>query len=438
MYANRLVKTAPPRDLLTGIAVVAVCALATRDTFAATIRWALSISNLTLLWYAVDLLVAVGIVLFLRTAVRSHSALPWFAVAVIAIGLFTGSYFLSSAPLFLISATKMFLPLLLGWSFAGTDITVGRPWLVKYLTALCIIAVIGILISPYVEFPWASFKIETFGVERKGGETRWIQGQTRFAGFAGQNALAAMTVFMPLILIYKRLKPFSVAVLTALCLVSAIVTTSRTAIVATLLLAVWLAAARYLSPALRSVSSYRYVAIASLIFALTPIFLISFGSTVDLSRSYGALSSFQERIQLSWQYPFRYWYDARPEALLFGCGAGCFTSPMMYTDKILISRAVDNFYIETIIMFGIFSIFQIAIMISSPFKEVDRAKILAFALFNVIASLTDGYTIATLCFIAGYATSASFKADRCLASGGGHPKPGIADTYRRKVAAFEG
>ncbi|MBK8375551.1 MAG: hypothetical protein IPL18_11980 [Sphingomonadales bacterium] len=218
---------------------------------------------------------------------------------------------------------------------------------------------------------------------------------------------AAMTVFL-LIMLHRTLPRNITLLLGALALWATLIATSRTA---TGVLAVFLAyffVIAYITPAWRSVAAHRTLATASFALVLVPILSVGLLQTVDLGEFSNALRSFQERVEISWQYPFSFIYGRWPEALFFGCGVGCFTAPMKYTQLSIFLKPVDNFYVLSLIMYGWSFFIIIGAMLLSTRMSVDRVKLVLITALNMYSVTVESYSPSIFTLLIGYATSDVF------------------------------
>ncbi|MFV8096483.1 hypothetical protein ACNQ25_25415, partial [Enterobacter cloacae complex sp.6730737] len=93
-----------------------------------------------------------------------------------------------------LSSLKSLTPIFVGFAFYNRSATEFR-WARVVLILVLILSVIGVLLNPYMEYPWVGLTTNAFGVEQTAGKLWWASGEVRYGGLAGDNTMAAFTIF---------------------------------------------------------------------------------------------------------------------------------------------------------------------------------------------------------------------------------------------------
>lgn len=400
-------------DRLAAIAAVVCSLYVIRDVGAAFWRWILDSINLPLLWFSVDVagFACFGLFCWWFLLQRS-SPVATFFVSIYVLSIAVAFATVDTSPTWLFAGAKMFIPFFIGLCFAGRTLSDhGRLRLV--LIGTCVVAFIGVALDQLFEFPWSATSLTQFGVEKTVERVWWIQGQLRIGGFSGESTTTALMAFLSWLLVVRTLKPGLAFTLLGLVIYVAVITTSRTALVAASVVGVFLFFSVFMFAELRSVRSHRIVAVGSFGLVAIPLVLIVFSASIDFADINPSLRSFQIRIDESWRYPFTFFTSNSPQSLIFGCGIGCMTYPMAYSEWAVYRSPLDNFYIMLYSMFGISTLAVIGLAIKGVSDENDRSRLIAIVGFNLVGLTLDANSPA-IClivfgFTAGSTLALSFK-----------------------------
>lgn len=400
------------------------CTYATRDALTGSLRYLLGHLHLAGIWFVPDLMSFVALAYFTWAfAVRRQSAWAILLTIMVFSSTIIGWLFMSSSSFALISSLKLFSPIYVGFCFAGRDV-VKANWARNYIYFLVVASTIGLILSPYIDYPWVGMTIESFGQTRDVGRVWWAGGAMRYGGLAGDSTMAAYMCLFPLILIHRRL-PKIVFIPTALAVGYALqVSTSKTAIGCGLLFAAYYLAVEILGIKREDIRFQRRIAQWSFVLIAIPFVLMLALGGVDLTRIDPMLFSLQDRINNTWVFPFTYLAENFPVGLITGCGLGCFSYPMVYTGLKDLLVPVDNFYVITYVMMGApFALFVVG-MFTATTKSVDRQKLVLMAIINVYVVTVQCYGPSTATIMIGYAFSDMFL-------------PQLREWHRKRRAAAE-
>ncbi|KZX53889.1 hypothetical protein A3711_02820 [Erythrobacter sp. HI00D59] len=336
---------------------------------------------------------------------QRSSPVATFFVSIYVLSIAVAFATVDTSPTWLFAGAKMFIPFFIGLCFAGRTLSDhGRLRLV--LIGTCVVAFIGVALDQLFEFPWSATSLTQFGVEKTVERVWWIQGQLRIGGFSGESTMTALMAFLSWLLVVRTLKPGLAFTLLGLVIYVAVITTSRTSLVAASVVGVFLFLSVFMFAELRSVRSHRIVAVGSFGLIAIPLILIVFSASIDFADIDLALRSFQIRIDESWRYPFTFFVENSPQSLIFGCGMGCLTYPMEYSEWAMYRSPIDNFYIMLYGMFGLSTLVIIVLSMIGVSREIDRGRLVGILGFNV-AALTIDANSPTLCLLVfGYSISA--------------------------------
>lgn len=380
-----------------------------RDTLAAPLRYGLDIAGLGAAWFVVDAIGFAALVAFAwHFALRRQSPMAIYAVLLLAVSLFVAAATIAPEPAFLASALKMILPLYVGWLTTGMKLAgtgtrrerIGRGLLV----AACLVTIAGIALDVAVDLPWAGMTVDQFGIAKTVGKVWTIQSAERVGGMAGESTAAAAIALFAWLLVHRSLRPaLSVALGLAVAAACA-AATSRTALVVAIIAVMYVAMESYFLVRLRERAAHRAVALASFAMVIVPLALVALASAVRLDAIAPDLASVQERIESSWRYPFILLADRSPGSLVTGCGLGCMTFPMRYSEWAGLLRPVDNFHIVSLAMFGLGYLPVLAGMVVAAARERDRTRLLLLAALNLYTFALEGWSPSFTLFAIGYAS----------------------------------
>lgn len=385
--------------------ILAGCAYLLRDSFAALWRWLLDLAGLPFLWFAVDLLGIAALAAFAwQFGLRERAPFAIYALAILPISLFIAAATVESDPAFLFSAGKMILPLYAGWLLAGLDLA-ALPRARKILLFACIATIFGVWLDQFVTFPWMGLSVDQFGVTKTVDKIWWIRSVTRFSGFAGESTGAAAVALFTFLIVHRQLRPAAALALGLGVMMACLVATSRTAFAVAGVATACIAAQGLLIAQMRSHAAHRLAAVSSFAAVLVPLALVAAASTIRFEEVTPALASFEQRIHASWQYPFTLLADRSPASLIFGCGLGCLTFPANYSGWANLLQPIDNFYIVSLAMFGLFFLPVALGMVLAAMREKNRTKLMLILAINLYTLSIEAFSPAFTLFTIGYATS---------------------------------
>lgn len=370
---------------------------AIRDTLTGSIRFYMDMFHLSSLWFVPDLLAFGIMVLFIRQAVFINRSLPALIFMLsFVLAAVIGVIYMNQSRLAFMTAVKAVVPIFVGMAYMGRSVTEERYARIVLFTMMSV-SIIGLVLAPYADYPWVGAEINNFGFAKTVGKLWWDGGVIRYGGFAGDSTMAAFMVVFPYVLLHRHLPHWANILLWPLMWHAVDISTSKTASgVLGIFIAYYIFIYFILPPARRHGANI-YTALLSYIVVLAPVVMILLFSGARLDANNRSLFSLQDRIDNSWQLPFTYLTDTYPLGLVTGCGLGCFSYPMTYTEMAKYWVPVDNFYITTYLFLGapfvIFLIFQLL----SIHRIKDDTKLILIFLLNV-------YTITIACYGPSFAT----------------------------------
>ena len=379
-----------------------------RDAFTGPVRFFAAQYKLQAVWFIPDVLSFVAAGYFIWTmALKRQSAWGILFALNVFTALILGWIFMSATGPALFSAIKMMSPIFLGFAFAGHSVNEVRPGRHLFL-ALSILSTIGLLLSPYVEYPWTGMSVETFGQTKAVGRIWWAGGAMRYGGFAGDSTMAAYMAVFPFALVARQYPKLLILALMVPIGYALYLSTNKTAMGVAGMFAIYHIAFNYTPLRDNGLTVQRALARWSFLLVLVPFALMILLSGVNLAEINPALFSMQDRINNTWVFPFTYMADVFPIGLVTGCGLGCFVYPMDYTPLGYLRVPVDNFYVSTYIMLG----FPFIIFVVGAWLGVQKSKIydklLLLFLMNVYAVTVQCYGPSTITIFVGYCMSDMF------------------------------
>lgn len=382
------------------------CMFAFRDTLTSSFRYFLSLAHLNAVWFIPD---GLSLIIFgyfaWQFAWRRQSAFGVLLVISFITSTIVGLLFMSSGMFAFISSVKLFLPFFVGCAFAGRSVTDIR-WVRIFLLTIMCVSILGLLISPYVDFPWLGQTLDNFGQSKGVGRVWWTGGVIRYGGFAGESTMAAYMSIFPFFLLHRTLPKwvniaFWVPIWWALHN-----STSKTAMIVFGVFNLFYLVT--LLPKIDAMGFARRAAKLSFLLVPTPFIMMLLLSGVDLSDISQSLFSLQDRINNTWRFPFQYLSQNFPVGLLTGCGMGCFTYPMEYTDLAALTVPVDSFFVITYLMMGVPFLFLIVGMFTSTYKSKHLDKLTLIVMTNIYVVTVQCYGPSTATILVGYAFSDMF------------------------------
>jgi hypothetical protein len=382
-----------------------------RDTTSGALRFYLEAAHLSVLWFIPDVLCLVPLVYFARvTVLANRSIFGWVLLANFIGSTAIGIAMMSSGPIAIISSVKLFLPLFCGFVFTGRSLT-ETSWMRWAIGAMMMLSVVGVIGNIFIDFPWVGAEINNFGYTKVAARLWWSQGDMRYGGFSGDSTAAAYLSMFPYFLLYRHLsKPVQIALWLP---IGAAVwyTTSKTAILTGSLFILYYIVMHLVVPAKRTELTR---ALAKLSFLLVPVpfVLILTLSGFDLGSVSPMLFSLGDRINNTWVFPFSYLADVFPVGIITGCGLGCFTYPMNYTEMAPLNVPVDNFYLASYIMLGAPFLVTVVGMFTSTYKTNDPAKLILVIMGNIYSVTVQCYGPSAVGVIMAYGFSDMFETKR--------------------------
>lgn len=377
----------------------------TRDAFAAIWRWLFDLADIPFTWFAFDLLGFAALGAFGWTfAVKRRSPFALYTLALLPVSMIVAALTVDSDPAFLGAAVKMIVPLYAGWCLAGVDLP-AMPRVRRVLFVICLASIVSIALDALMDFPWSGLSVDQFGVSKTVDKVWSIDSVTRVGGFAGESTAAAAVALFAWLMIHRKVAP-ALSVILGICVAAACyVATSRTALGVAVLATGWIAAEAWLLAGLRSKSAHRFLATCSFALVFLPLVLVASASALSFAEMSTSLTSFEQRIEASWQYPFALLAQLSPVSLATGCGLGCLNFPARYSEWASLLQPVDNFYILSFAMFGLFFVPVLAGLVLTAAKGDDRTKLLLIATINLYTFFLEGFSPSFTLFTIGYATS---------------------------------
>lgn len=393
-------------DLPFKLVVTVICLFAFRDMTTSSIRYYLSLARLSPAWFIPDLL-SLGIFFYFAWHFawiqRSPFAILLTCSAVVSTVI--GMLFMQSTAFALISSIKLFLPFFAGAILAGRSLTELRSvrWL---LTATFLMSIVGLLLSPYVDYPWLGQTLNNFGADKQVGKIWWANGEVRYGGLAGESTMAAYMCVIPFIVLHRRFSLWQNLALWIPLYIAVDISTSKTAML-TLIAFCAIYLVTIIRPR-RELAFTKSIAKLSYLTIPLPFILMILMGGIDLTQISPTLFSMQDRISRTWVFPFIWLSENHPLMLLSGCGLGCFTYPMEYTGLAELMVPVDNFYVATYVMMGLpFLIFVIGTFVGVT-RSVSVEKLILLTVLNLYAVTVQCYGPSTATLFLGYAFSDTF------------------------------
>lgn len=399
---------ADPSRLKLVLLAVAFVSYGFRDAFTGPVRFFAAQFRLEFIWFLPDLMsfVAVGYFVWFM-AIRRESAWGLLFSINVFLSLIIGWIFMSAPFGAVFSAIKMMSPIFLGFAFAGRSVNEARFASHIFLT-LAILSAIGLLLSPYVDYPWTGMAVETFGQTKAVGRIWWAGGAMRYGGFAGDSTMAAYMALFPFVLVSgsyskKVILPLMIPIGYALYL-----STNKTAMGCAGIFLAYYIVFNLTSLKDEDLSVRKFLAKYSFLLVCVPFILMIALGGIDLQRINPTLWSMQDRINNTWVFPFTYLSENFPIGLISGCGLGCFVYPMEYTPLRDLRVPVDNFYVSTYIMLGLpFFVFVFGAMLGVAKSQI-KDKLLLIFLMNIYAVTVQCYGPSTITIFMGYCISDMF------------------------------
>ncbi|MFG1342085.1 hypothetical protein [Xanthobacter autotrophicus] len=406
---NRIAGRARDYDWSYIFVVIVFMSFAIRDAFTGSARFFLSSMNVYFIWFVPDILAfsVMGMFVYQQFVVRKNAAGMFFFGATL-FSYMVSIYFYQQNFLTFVSGMKMFAPLYVGFCFYDRSVVEMR-WVRIVLFILLVIVTVGVLVNPYYEYPWTGETVTAFGVEKAAVNVWWDgSGETRYGGITGDSTMAGFMICFTYMLIAPYIMLLVNIALWPIIIWALVLTTSKTALGIFCIYGAMFLVSRLLGSRERVMLFLRRAALLSFLCLLVPVVLmIALGGT-DLGGYSVQLLSIADRINNTWQLPFKYVAELFPLGLVLGCGIGCFAYPMDYTAMVKYSVPLDNFYLTTYINMGIPFLVYIAMQIRSVRYCLDPIKLSLMTIFNIYAITVQCYGPSFATLVAGYIFSDVF------------------------------
>lgn len=394
--------------LLYAFCVATFLAFALREGFAGPLRYGLGLVRLDVLWFVPDMLGMLGLGVFFYRQLVERNAWGLFFVASFFFSVLVSIVFMNDNTFSLFASIKMFVPVFAGLCFFDRSIT-ESPRVRAVLLLMFIGSAMGLILAPYVEYPWLSSTVTSFGVERSLTKTWWTGGgQVRYNGFSSESTIAAFVTIFLYFLVSPRLGLLANIVLGAMAWWAVTISTSKTAIGTLLIYFMMYPVLIWLGRWPGLLDLQRFAARCSFLTIALPVLLIAILGGSDPSDFPDILRSSFDRINDTWQLPFRHLREIFPAGLFFGCGVGCFAWPMESTALKDYNVAFDNFYLTTFIMLGYPAVVLVFLQFASIRYCRDHIRLTLMVLFNFYAVTIQNYGQSFGVLIFGYIFSGMF------------------------------
>jgi hypothetical protein len=395
------------KNFVFNYSVFTVVLFCLRDGFTGSARYYFQMFGISFLWFLPDILAFGSLLIFsYLQIVREKNPVGIFFILAFLWSVFISVIFMNDSAFTIFSSVKMFIPMFVGFCFYERSLTDLR-WVHVFFIFVFFASAIGIILNPYVEFPWYGQTLVNFGMERQATKLWWVDGVPRYGGFAGDSTMAAfMMVFT-----YVLWSPYRGVLFNVLCWpliwIALDLTNSKTAIG---LFAIYAILYIYMNlvPQSYRVRIIRLFTRLSFICLAVPPFMMMTLSGVDLTAISRNLESLADRINRTWNGPFIWISELFPTGMFTGCGIGCYSYPMSYTAMAKYNLPLDNFYLTTFLMMGYpFLVFVIFLFTRVPFMR-DPIKLMTLLLWNVYSVTIQLYGPSYATLIFGYGISEVF------------------------------
>lgn len=366
-----------------------------RDSLTGSLRFFFQIYHVGFLWFVPDVMSSLSAIVILIWLAMQRN-IYFYILALMLVGsALVGALFMNLNAGLVFSAAKAVTPFFVGLGFAGYNLTDNKTYrlIIFVMTGA---SIIGMLANPYITYPWTGQTINTFGIERQATKLWWQGGKVRYGGLAGDSTMAAFMFIFGYFLLARHMKWYFHPPIIALIVWAIDISTSRTANVG---LAVFLMSVFLLRvfPKRDMLKTAQRIGMASFIAVIIPILMVFLLSGAGMDKISANLFSMQDRIDHGWQGPFQFLSLHAPITLLTGCGLGCFSYTMGYSEMAWANVPIDNFYINSYLMMGIpFALFVI-LSFSKIRNYTDVSKLLIIAAIN-------GYSMTISCYGPSFAT----------------------------------
>jgi hypothetical protein len=299
------------------------------------------------------------------------SLLGWSAVI--------GTLFIGN-PRQVLLALYTLLPLLFGiQSSAVFTENLGRMKLI--IACLWAVAVAGVFLSIFVDFPWTGFSYDRFGIEVEGSRDWSTFGLPRFAGFSRVSYEAATVILLTCLMLEPTTEGrWAKAALWIATGAAIAVTTTKGLMGAYLLLLAWLATRRW-----RRLWQFLTALIGTVMIALpvsTAYVKYNLGLSDIVTRF--ILVSFEDRLLNTWPDVLR--MVGRDGSVILGRGLGGIGGAQKFFEAGFYNPA-DNLFLYLYVLFGVGS-FVIIFLFLRRICRLLRGPVAAPDTFRLLLSLS--------------------------------------------------
>jgi len=393
--------------LVDSYALCNLALFALRDTLTGSLRFGLKAAHLDLLWFAPDIMALGAFAIFCLEQIRRRNLFGALLVLSIIWSLAVSILFMNDTMFSTIASVKMVLPIFSGLMFFNRSM-IERRAMRLLLLALLVAAIAGVILNPFLAYPWLGESYQSLGVVRAATKLWWHQGVARYGGLSGDSAISGAAIVFLLACLLPALPLWSGLFLSPFIIWALWLTNSKTALaVFVCLILLWplLARAKRWAVSLRSL---RITAMASFAVMLLPPMLILVFPLLSSQQLPFWLASMAERALDSWVRPFEILADVFPTGLFIGCGLGCFSYPMDYTRYADLHVPLDNFHLTTLLMLG----YPFVIFILSALFRIrrcfDPGKLVLIIAFNLFGVMVQAYAPSMVTLLFGYMLSEAF------------------------------
>ncbi len=387
--------------------VVVMCMFGFRDMLTSSLRYYLAQVHLGALWFVPDMLAFVSFGYFAwHIAWRHRSPFAILLVVAFTFSMVVGILFMNSNGFAIFSSAKLFMPIFVGASLPGRSVY-DLKWARWVLTGMFVTSTIGLLLEPHVAYPWLGQALDNFGQTKNVGRVWWAgDGNIRYGGFAGESTMASYMTIVPYFMVHRQFSRLTNILLWIPIYYAVSLSTNKTALGVFAVFMLYYVVSNFLHPI--SIERKKQIARWSFVTIPATILMMLLLGGVDLTSISRSLFSLQDRISNTWGFPFIWMSQNFPVGLLIGCGMGCFTYPMEYTEMSYLWVPVDNFYMSTIAMMGLPFVVFIFGMFSAPGKSRHHDKLLLMTVVNLYSVTVQGYGPSTCAVFLAYAFSDMF------------------------------
>lgn len=399
------------------LALVALFSYAVRDPFAGPVQFYLNGIGLGVLWFVPDLIGIVCIVALLAIDIREFRSFKFLFILLAIFYYMLLGYVSIGSVASSFSGFKALLPLFVGLML--TRRALQRRFVQLALMALLFFAVGGLWWSSISDLPWSTLNFDSgFGDARQFKQTIWGYGGYRPFGFAADQHSAGSSVVFFLALIGVGQRRLSFYMLSLLAGIGIYISTSRTSLLALVVLVIFRFTLDYFEKRNRPRLTELVTACVPFFVLLAPICIMWFAQSYSINEIPSELISVWVRGYEVFLQPFNLMPIFAPNAWLFGFGLGGVGFPLRLSNYASYEFAaiIDNFLLFSYYSFGIpFLLFYVAMCVRNC-SETDFYKRILFCMTLIFGQFILGWANGMFMLVFGYAASSSFLRGRSLLS----------------------